>query len=68
MDTPLPVMLTPLDVAAWLSLPSRRVEQMARRGEIPSVTLPTGDLVFDRAELVAWLDSLRGRPQAVCNV
>jgi excisionase family DNA binding protein len=59
------MMLTAPEVALWLSVPTRRVEQMARNGEIPSVALPTDDLLFDRAELLAWLNSLRGRPQEV---
>jgi hypothetical protein len=66
MDAPtLPLLLTPMDVGLWLSLSTRQVEKMARRGEIPSIKLPNGDLVFDRAELLMWLDQLRDQPQEV---
>jgi hypothetical protein len=58
-------MLTADDVGLWLSLPRRKVERMARRGEIPSLTLPSGDIVFDQAELLMWLDRLREQPREV---
>jgi hypothetical protein len=51
----LPRLLTPMDVAGWLSLPAARVVRMARRKEIPAVELPGGGLVFDAADLAAWL-------------
>jgi hypothetical protein len=57
--TTLPDLLTPLDVALWLSLPTREVERMARRGQVPCVELPSGDLMFERTALVGWLESLR---------
>jgi hypothetical protein len=58
-------MLTAMDVALWLSLPTGQVERLARRGQIPSVKLPTGDILFDRAELLMWIDHLRDQPQEV---
>jgi excisionase family DNA binding protein len=64
MSDPLPTLVTPGDVAAWLAIPVRRVERMARDGEIPAIRLPTGEYVFDADDLTAWLNSLRerGRP------
>jgi hypothetical protein len=56
--TLLPNMLTAMDVSLWLSLPTRTIERMARRGKMPSRTLPTGDLVFDADDLAAWLRRL----------
>jgi excisionase family DNA binding protein len=68
METPtLPTLLTPVDVAEWLSLSARQVERMARRGEIPALALPTGDLVFDKSELLMWLDRLRDQPPEVLH-
>jgi hypothetical protein len=61
----LPLMLTAMDVGLWLSLPTRQVERMARHGEIPCIRLPTGEILFDRAELLMWLDSLRDQPTEV---
>jgi hypothetical protein len=53
-----PNLLTADDVSLWLRLPTRAVEHMARRGEIPCRRLPTGDFVFDAAALADWLRSL----------
>jgi hypothetical protein len=44
-------------------MPTRHVERMAKRGQIPSITLPNGDIVFDQAELLMWLDHLRDEPR-----
>ena len=46
-------------VGNWLCLPTRTVERMAKLGEIPSITLPNGELVFDHMELHEWLEKLR---------
>ena len=54
----LPDVLTAADVALWLRLPTRAVERMARRGDIPARTLPTGDLAFEAADLAEWLRHL----------
>jgi hypothetical protein len=55
----LPRLLTPMDVGLWLSLPVRQVERLARRGRIPAIVLPGGELAFDAAELAAWLAQLK---------
>jgi excisionase family DNA binding protein len=60
-DSILPTLVTPGDVAAWLALPARRVERMARAGDIPAIRLPSGEYVFDADELTAWLEALRER-------
>jgi hypothetical protein len=52
---PLPALLTASDVGNWLCVPPSKVRAMARKGLIPSYSLPSGDLVFDRAELTAWI-------------
>jgi hypothetical protein len=57
----LPSLLTPLDVALWLNMPTSRVIRLARRREIPCLTLPDGELLFDPAELVPWVDRFRAR-------
>ena len=63
MDAPLPHLLTPQDVASWLSLPTDRVVRMARRGDIPCLILPGGDMLFDQLELVGWLAGFRAAPK-----
>jgi hypothetical protein len=66
MDAPaLPSLLTAMDVGLWLNLPTRQIERMARRGQLPAITLPTREILFDRVELLMWLDRLRDRPQEV---
>jgi len=59
MDTILPDMLTAGDVASWLHTTSNFVLRLVRRGEIPHLTLPNGDVLFDRAELADWVKSFR---------
>jgi hypothetical protein len=60
----LPDLLDPVMVADWLTVPPRKVEQMARRGLIPHLVLPGGELVFVADELARWVESLRGgRPE-----
>jgi excisionase family DNA binding protein len=55
----LPALLTPQQVAEWLAWPTGRVVKMARKGEIPCVKLPGDEVMFDRAELLRWLESLQ---------
>lgn len=57
----MPTLLTPADVARWLTLPTPKVERLARRGEIPAIVLPDGNLVFSGDELSRWLEGLRGQ-------
>jgi hypothetical protein len=63
--TSLPRLLTPAHVADWLSLPVQQVERMSRRGQLPVITLPGGELVFDPADLMEWLQRLRAQGQEV---
>lgn len=56
--TTLPNVMTTADVGMWLSLPTKTVERLAKHGEIPCRTLPTGDIAFDPAELAEWLRAL----------
>jgi hypothetical protein len=58
---PLPTLLTTGEVADLLHETIPRIIRQARRGLIPCILLPSGDFVFDRAEIAAWLDSLRKR-------
>jgi hypothetical protein len=60
MDAALPRYLTAFDVADWLHIPARRVERMARAGQIPCVRLPDGGLLFDAAVLAEWAKTLPG--------
>jgi hypothetical protein len=55
VDATLPKLLTPQDVALWLRLPTARVVRLARRGQIPCLELPGGDLAFDAGALATWI-------------
>jgi hypothetical protein len=59
MSPALPSLLTPQDVGLWLNMPTARVIRLARKGAIPCLTLPDGELLFDPVELVPWIDQLR---------
>jgi hypothetical protein len=47
------------DVAFWLCIPAKRVAQLARDRVIPHVELPSGELLFDSAELAEWVRQFR---------
>ena len=66
VDAILPELLTAHEVGLWLGQPPARVLRLAKRGAIPSLTLPGGDVVFDRAELAEWVDKLRRERAAAC--
>ncbi len=66
-DAILPQLLTPMEVGAWLSLPTREVERLARRRAIPCITLPNGELVFDAVDLAAWVARLKAEGREVCH-
>jgi excisionase family DNA binding protein len=59
MNASLPEMLTPGEVASWLHTRTNFVLRLVRRGEIPHVKLPNGDVLFDRAELTDWVKTYR---------
>jgi hypothetical protein len=67
MSAALPSLLTPQDVGLWLSIPTGRVVRLARRGDLPCVTLPDGELLFESAELARWLEGLRKREGVRCG-
>ncbi len=61
MDTLIPHLWTPQDVGLWLTVPTEKVIRLARRGLIPCVCLPDGELLFDPTDLSAWIaDKRRG--------
>ena len=52
-------LLMPSEAAEVLQLTTARVTRLARRGEIPAIYLPGGDIRFDVDALYAWIDSRR---------
>jgi hypothetical protein len=53
----LPQLLDADAVAHWLQIPRRRVLKMVEAAQIPYVRLPSGDVVFNAADLSAWIEA-----------
>lgn len=62
MNTSTPL-LTEIDVADLLKIPTRHVRRYVREGTIPHVVLPNGDVRFLISELERWI-AQRKHPQA----
>jgi predicted site-specific integrase-resolvase len=52
-------LLTPQDVSLLLTIPTRRVIRLVRRGLIPHIVMPDGELLFDSSDLESWIESRR---------
>ena len=52
-------LLTDSEAAELLRLTSRQVAKLARRGELPSVHLPGGEIRFDPDDLRQWVETLK---------
>ena len=58
-------LLDDLDVASILGISVRKVNKLVREEAIPYVTLPTGEIRFDRDDLSVWLGDLRHTPTEI---
>jgi excisionase family DNA binding protein len=54
-------LLDTFDAADMLRLSPRQVAKLARRGELPSITLPGDEIRFDPEDIRQWVES-RKRP------
>ncbi len=52
-------LLTDSEAADFLRLTTRQVVHLAKRGDVPSVNLPDGELRFDADDLRQWVESLK---------
>jgi len=52
MTTPL---LRPSELDAYLGYPPGRSERLARRGLIPCIIIPSGEIRFDRVVIHRWI-------------
>ena len=52
-------LLTDVEAADILRLTPRQVTRLARRGELPSVTLPGNAIRFDPDDIREWVESLK---------
>jgi hypothetical protein len=59
MDTMIQSLLTSHDLAAWLCATARRVERMARDGQIPCLIMPDSTIRFEPIEIRRWIKSRR---------
>jgi excisionase family DNA binding protein len=50
-------LLTDSEAADILRLTPRQVARLAKRGELPSVQLPGGEVRYDLDDLRAWVES-----------
>ena len=50
-------LLCPSDAAAVLVLTSAQVRTLVRKRQLAFVELPNGEIRFDAADLLAWIDS-----------
>jgi excisionase family DNA binding protein len=54
-------LLTDSEAADFLRLTTRQVVRLAKRGDVPSVNLPDGEVRFDLDDLRQWVEA-RKRP------
>ncbi len=61
-------LITDSEAAEILALTPRHVAKLAKRGELPSVKLPGGEIRFDLDDLERWVDSHKqnGQEAAPC--
>lgn len=59
-----PLLLDHIDAGKLLVMPAARVKRLAKRGEIPSVRLPDGEVRFRRADLERWVEEHCSQTQA----
>ncbi len=52
------------EAAAQLRISRTKLTRLARRGEVPHVLLPDGEIRFRRDDLVVWVASYRQPPAA----
>jgi excisionase family DNA binding protein len=60
-------LLTESETSELLRLTPRQISRLAKRGELPSVELPGGELRFDPDDIRAWVESHK-RPAAPAEV
>ena len=58
-------LLTQYDVADLLKIPSQRALRMAKRGLLPCVVLPGGDIRFDEYDLREWIEDHKREPSVM---
>ncbi len=56
-------LLTASDVAEILRVTSAYVNRLTKRGAMPHVRLPDGEVRFDAADVEAWIDAQRRSPE-----
>jgi hypothetical protein len=59
MSVPLPHLLSAMEVATWLVMPTRTIEKLARDRQLPAIELPDGSYMFEAEALTAWMHGRR---------
>ena len=57
MDTPKRSILNDVEASDYLRMPTPRVNRLAKKGVIPHVLLPDGELRYYQAELADWVQA-----------
>ncbi len=60
-------LITDSEAAEILRLTPRQVARLAKKGILPSVNLPGGEVRFDPDDLRAWVESLKQPAAAVAG-
>ena len=66
MNTQTPL-LSDVETAEFLCMNSRRVRRLAKKGEIPSVQLPDGEIRFCEADVVEWVEAHKRPGNGACE-
>lgn len=53
------ILLDATEAGAQLRMPRARLTRLARKGEVPSIVLPDGEIRFRRTDLVEWVAQYR---------
>ena len=59
MDKTRPLLLDAIDAGRLLGLTPSRVSRLAKRGALPCVALPDGELRYTEGDLREWVDNHR---------
>ena len=57
-----PILVDNVEAGRLLDMPRQRVKRLAKRGELPCVALPDGELRYLPSDLVVWVNQHRQLP------
>ena len=63
-----PLLIDKHEAGRLLDMPPTRVSRLAKRGEIPCVVLPDGELRYLPEDLRAWVNGFRQNVEGIADV